>query len=223
MKIRLRIASSHGRSLPRVSEQTIEAFLTELAARIPAPGGGATAALHAAQAAALLAMVARYSDGPKYAADADAIESVRAEADRLRTGCAELIAADAEAFRAVAAAYKLPRDTVELAGERSAAIAGALIEAAEPPAAVIAAGGRLAELAAIVRPIGNRSVISDVAAAAEAIRAAVATARINVAVNVAGTADAVARERFTQVIEAADEIEARAAEISDAVRAELAR
>jgi formiminotetrahydrofolate cyclodeaminase len=48
-----------------VREQTIEAFLTDLAARIPAPGGGATAALHAAQAAALLGMVARYSDGPK--------------------------------------------------------------------------------------------------------------------------------------------------------------
>jgi len=56
-----------------VREQTIEAFL---AARIPAPGGGAAAA---PQAAALLAMVARYSDGPKYAADAHAIQSVLAE------------------------------------------------------------------------------------------------------------------------------------------------
>jgi methenyltetrahydrofolate cyclohydrolase len=206
-----------------VRDQTIAVFLADLAARIPAPGGGATAALQAAQAAALLAMVARYSDGPKYAADADEIESVLAEADRLRSACTQLIAADAEAFRAVAAAYKLPRDTVELAGERSAAIARALIGAAEPPAAVIAAGGRLAELAAIVRPIGNRSVISDVAAAAEAIRAAVATARINVAVNVGGITDAAARERFTAVIEAADEIEARAAQVSGAVRAELGR
>jgi methenyltetrahydrofolate cyclohydrolase len=223
MKIRLRIALGHGRSLPRVSEQTIEAFLTDLAARMPAPGGGATAALHAAQAAALLAMVARYSDGAKYAADADAIESVLAEADLLRVSCTELIAADAAAFGAVAVAYQLPRDTVELAGERSAAIAEALIGAAEPPAAVIAAGARLAELAAILRPIGNRSVISDVAAAAEAIRAAVATARINVGVNVAGITDAAARERLAEVIQAADEIEARAARVSAAVRAELAR
>jgi methenyltetrahydrofolate cyclohydrolase len=204
-----------------VGEQTIEEFLTDLAARTPAPGGGASAALQAAQAAALLAMVARYSDGKKYAADGDAIESVLAEADRLRAACTELIAADAEAFGAAAGAYKLPRDTMELAGVRSAAIAAALIGAAEPPAAVIAAGARLVELAAILRPIGNRSVLTDVAAAAEAIRAAAGTARINVAVNVAGITDAAARERFSQVIAAADEIEARAAEVSGAVRAEL--
>ena len=206
-----------------MGDQTIEAFLTDLAARIPAPGGGATAALHAAQAAALLAMVARYSDGPKYAADADAIESVLAEADRLRASCTELIAADAEAFGAVAAAYKLPRDTGEQAGIRSAAIAEALTRAADPPAAVVAAGAQLVELATILRPIGNRSVLTDVAAAAEAIRAAVATARINVAVNVAGITDAVARERFTAVIAAAGTLEAQAAEVSGAVQAELAR
>ena len=206
-----------------MGEQTIEAFLTDLAARIPAPGGGATAALQAAQAAALLAMVARYSDGPKNTPDAYAIESVLAEADRLRVSCAELIAADAAAFGAVAAAYKLPRETVELAGTRSAAIAEALTGAAEPPAAVIAAGAQLVELATILRPIGNRSVLIDVAAAAEAIRAAVATARINVAVNVAGITDAAAKDRFTAVIAAAGNLEAQAAEVSEAVQAELAR
>ena len=56
-------------NLTGMRDQTIEAFLSELAARVPAPGGGATAALHAAQAAALLAMVARYSDGPRYDAE----------------------------------------------------------------------------------------------------------------------------------------------------------
>lgn len=223
MQIRLRIGFGHRSSLPRVGEQTIEAFLTDLAARIPAPGGGATAALHAAQAAALLAMVARYSGGPKYAADADAIESVLAEADRLRASCTELIAADVKAFGAVAAAYKLPRETAEQAGTRSAAIAEALTGAAEPPAGVIAAGAQLVELATILRPIGNRSVLTDVAAAAEAIRAAVATARLNVAINLVGITDAAARERFTAVIAAARSLEAQAAEVSEAVQAELAR
>ena len=63
-------------------DQTITAFLDQLAARVPAPGGGATAALHAAQSAALLAMVARYSDGAKY--DADLMNHVITEADELR-------------------------------------------------------------------------------------------------------------------------------------------
>ena len=50
---------------------TVATFLTRLADRSPTPGGGATAALHAAQAAALVAMVGRYSDTAKYAAYAD--------------------------------------------------------------------------------------------------------------------------------------------------------
>jgi methenyltetrahydrofolate cyclohydrolase len=206
-----------------VHEQTIEAFLADLAARIPAPGGGATAALDAAQAAALLAMVARYSDGPRYAANSGAIESVLAAADELRMSCTDLIAADADGFGAVAAAYKLPRDSAELASARSAAIAAALIGAAEPPAAVIAACERLVSLAETLGPIGNRSVITDVAAAAEAIRAAAAIARINVAVNLGGITDAAARERFTAVIEAVGDIQARAAAVSSSVQAEVAQ
>ena len=64
-------------------DETITAFLDQLAARVPAPGGGATAALHAAQSAALLAMVARYSDGAKY--DADLMDHVITEADGIRS------------------------------------------------------------------------------------------------------------------------------------------
>ena len=62
-------------------DETIGSFLTRLAARSAAPGGGATGALHAAQAAALLAMVARFSDGPRY--DAETVGRVRAAADGL--------------------------------------------------------------------------------------------------------------------------------------------
>jgi methenyltetrahydrofolate cyclohydrolase len=206
-----------------VREQTIEAFLTDLAARIPAPGGGATAALHAAQASALLAMVARYSDGPKYAADASEIGSVRTDADELRESCMDLMAADADAFEAVAAAYRLPRDTPELAGDRSAAVAAALAGAAEPPAAVIAAAARLVKLAEVLLPIGNRNVVSDVAAAAEAIRAAVATARINIVVNLRGITDAAAQARLAESLDEADRLEVQAAQLSAAVRAELSR
>src|ERR1700716_2093062 len=90
-------------------DETIAAFLGQLAARVPAPGGGATAALHAAQAAALLAMVARYSDGPKY--DAGLMNRIVSEADELREDALALAEADANAFGAVAEAYRLPRPT----------------------------------------------------------------------------------------------------------------
>ena len=83
-------------------DDTIAAFLDQLAARVPTPGGGVTAALHAAQAAALLAMVARYSDGPRY--DAELMNRISTEADGLREDALALAEADAEAFGAVAAA-----------------------------------------------------------------------------------------------------------------------
>ena len=74
-------------------DDTIAGFLEQLAARVSAPGGGATAALHAAQAAALLAMVARYSDGPRY--HAVLMNRIVTEADALREGALALAEADA--------------------------------------------------------------------------------------------------------------------------------
>src|SRR6266700_7208038 len=90
-------------------DDTIAAFLEQLAARVPAPGGGATAALHAAQAAALLAMVARYSDGATAKYDAALMGRIVIEADALRAKALDLAEADAAAFGAVATAYQLPR------------------------------------------------------------------------------------------------------------------
>ena len=150
-------------------DETVETFLGQLAARVPAPGGGATAALHAAQSAALIAMVARYSDGARY--DAGLMGRVVTEADRLRDEALRLAEADAEAFGAVSAAYQRPKGTAELVAARSAAIAEALIGAAGPPADVIRTARRLIELAAELLPAGNRNVVTDVAAAAEAARA----------------------------------------------------
>ena len=80
---------------------TIDDFLTRLAGRVPAPGGGATAALHAAQAAALVAMVARYSDSAKFADHAEQITTITATADRLRENALALAEEDAVAFTAV--------------------------------------------------------------------------------------------------------------------------
>src|SRR6516225_3730589 len=119
-------------SLTIMRDETIGSFLTRLAARSAAPGGGATGALHAAQAAALLAMVARYSDGPRY--DAETVGRVRAAADGLAEEAVELARADEAAFENVAAAWRLPRQTEEEQATRAAAIADALATAAGPPA-----------------------------------------------------------------------------------------
>jgi len=202
-------------------DQTITAYLDQLAARVPAPGGGAVAALHAAQAAALIAMVARYSDGAKY--DASVINHVIAEADGLRDDALALAEADADAFGAVSAAYGLPRGTAEEKQARSTAIAEALAGAARPPADVVRVSLLLISLAEELLRHGSRNVITDVAAAAEATRAAAVTAQVNIEYNLRGSSDPAVRDEVAGLAAVTDEVIARADLIVAAIREEISR
>ena len=202
-------------------DDTIAAFLDQLAARIPAPGGGATAALHAAQAAALLAMVARYSNGPKY--DAELMNRIVTEADALREDALALAEADEKAFAAVAEAYRLPRTTEQETSARSAAISSATAGAARPPADVVRTALLLVSLAEDLLPAGNRNVITDVAAAAAAARAAAVTARLIIEINLKGITDPVLAEEFGTAAAVAGTVAERADAIVAAVRAEIVR
>lgn len=205
-----------------VRDDTITGYLGKLSERTAAPAGGATAAMNAAQAAALLAMTARYCDGPAHAGHAETVGQVIAEADLLRDTCTALMAADGESYGYVMAAYQLPKDTAEERAARAAAVATALATAASPPAEVITAAGRLLELAQTLQPMVNRSIAPDVAAAAEAIRAAIATSRTNIEANLSGITDPAARARLTRVITGAAGLEAGAEQVIAAVRARYA-
>ena len=200
-------------------DETIASFLDQLAARVPAPGGGATAALHAAQSAALLAMVARYSDGAKY--DASVMDHVITEADGIRSDALTLAERDADAFGLVASAYGLPKGTEEEKAARSAAIASALAGAARPPADVVRLALLLVSLAEELLPTGNRNVITDVAAAAEAARAAAVTAQVNIEVNLRGIGDDAVKADITSMAAVADEVTARADRVVAAVLEEI--
>jgi methenyltetrahydrofolate cyclohydrolase len=202
-------------------DETIGDFLDRLADRVPAPGGGASAALQAAQGAALLAMVARFSTGEEYAEHQATIERIVTEADELRGIALRLGEADAEAFTAVANAYKMPESTDAEREARSAAIAKALANATWPPAKLIGVAGMVVDLAGALVTIGNRSVISDVAGAAEAARAAAATARVNVEINLAGITDPQTSLEMIADADKADGIIARAEQVTAAVREEI--
>ncbi len=204
-----------------IGDRTIGEFLGALAAREPAPGGGAVAALHAAQGAALVAMVARYSDR---AEDPEAVAlaaRITTRAEVLLVRATELIQADMAAFAAVAEAYRLPRAEPREQAARQAAIAAASIGAAEVPAAVIELAGQVTELAEALLPVANRNVITDVAAAADAARAAASTARLNVEINLGSISDAAARAALTSRLEGVDGLLAEAGALSDLVRREL--
>jgi methenyltetrahydrofolate cyclohydrolase len=206
-----------------VRNRSLQSFLTALADRVPTPGGGATAALHAAQAAALVAMVARYSNGPEYAEHARAIRRARDAADELRENALSLAEEDAAAFTAVTAAYRLPKRSDDERARRSAAIAAAVLGAARPPAFVVGVAARALELAEDLLPVSNRTVVSDVAAAAEAARAAATTARVNIEINLGGITDAAARNDLLAVAASVDGLCDRADNVTSSVRAGFAR
>jgi len=202
-------------------DETIASFLTRLAARTAAPGGGATGALHAAQAAALLAMVARFSDGPR--SDADVVGRVRAAADGLAGEALELAEADSAAFEKVIAAYDLPKGTDDEKAARSAAIAEALGAAARPQADLMAAATRLAGLAEDLLPAANRNLITDLAAAAAAIGAAAITAQVNLEANLAGVKDETLADELAAVAALGDGVADRAGRLVTAVREEMSQ
>jgi len=202
-------------------DESIGSFLTRLAARSAAPGGGATGALQAAQAAALLAMVARFSDGPRY--DAETVGRVRAAADGLADEGVGLAAADSAAFEKVIAAYGLPKDTAEAKAARSAAIADATVGAARPPADLMAASVRLVGLAEDLLPVANKNVISDIGAAAAAISAAAVTAALNIEANLAAIKDPALAAELTATAALADGVTDRAGRVIAAIREEIAQ
>ncbi|WP_410872448.1 cyclodeaminase/cyclohydrolase family protein [Nocardia sp. A7] len=188
---------------------TLEHYLSELAAKVPAPGGGAVAALHAAQAAALVAMVARYTTRAKDAQNRPVIDQIIVAADAALARSLDLADADAAAFTAVGAAYKLPKDTDAELAARTAAINTALVEAARVPAAVVDEADEILSLAAELLPIGNPNVVTDIGAAADAARAAAMSSQLNIEINV-GSLPADLGDSFAATLLRVDTIAARA-------------
>lgn len=159
-----------------MQDWTIGDYLDRLAARHPTPAGSAVAALNLAQAAALLAMVARFRDAP------DAL----ARTEELRAQAIALADDDARAVEQVAAAYRLPRSTDAERERRAAAIADRLLAAAEPPARAVPLGAELIGLCERLSEVATGALRADVAAAADATAAALSISRTNVEADVAG-------------------------------------
>lgn len=203
-----------------ISSETIDSYLTRLASRQPTPGGGAAAALHAAQGAALVGMVARYTTGAKYEQHSALVQRITSAADGLAAEAMRLADADEHAFQAVIDSYKLPSDTDELKAAKAATVQAALVNAAQTPADLIHVAGAVVDLATELFDVANPNVISDVGAAADAARAAATTARVNIDINVVAIKDQDARASLARqtdgledkVVLAADNLVARVRE-----------
>ena len=154
---------------------TVTDFLDRLAARSPTPAGGSVAALCTAQAAALVAMVARFCGS----------DLVVESAEELVARGVQLAADDEESFGSVAAAWDIPRDDPS----RRTAIDAALLGAAEPQARVVETAVEVLVLIDRLRPAARAGLLADLVAAGEVAKAGAAIARMNVESNLSTLPD----------------------------------
>jgi formiminotetrahydrofolate cyclodeaminase len=180
-----------------------------------APGAGATAAVEAALSASLVAMVGRFTKDEEHA---ELVGEIVARADAQRDACLAAAADDEAAFSAVAEAMKMPHGTPEEEEVRRTRLSEVSLDATRPPLAVLASADELVRLAARVLPVANRNLVSDVAAATAAARAAATTARLSVEANLPVIDDEAARADLAAAVAVVEDLARRADEIEAEVR-----
>ena len=137
-------------------------YLEDLASDQPTPGGGAWAAVSAAAGAAMIAMVARLTIKKKgYEEVVDRMRAIADECDDERYTLLALADRDAEAYREVMAAYKLPKASPEEQHTWSTTLQKALERAADIPLEVARRSVYLMGLAEETLTSGNPNAASD--------------------------------------------------------------
>jgi Methenyl tetrahydrofolate cyclohydrolase len=135
-------------------------------------------------------MVAGLTVGKKKYASVDAeMRELSLRAAGLVATLSTLVQRDADSYSAVSSAYKLPNEPEDAAAKRKAAIADALIGAAEIPLETARACAQVAELAAACATRGNRNAVSDAGVAALLADAACRGAVYNVRINISSLED----------------------------------
>lgn len=143
------------------ANKSLKKYLNDLAAKLPAPGGGSAAALTASLGAALLSMVINFTLGkPKYAAFESELKVILGKTEKLRNEFLSLVDLDVTAYKSksIRDALDVPFMTARLC-----------FEAAQ-------------SCPRLIRKT-NVNLASDLAAAAALLESAFAAAYFNVAVN----------------------------------------
>ena len=166
-------------------------FLDDMASAAPTPGGGGAAAYAGALAAALGSMVGNITAAkPKFAGVADDLRETVRRLDDCRAALVGLVDDDAQAFSALAATWKMPRETDAQKAERAEAEQRALIGACDVPMQIMRVCAKVIELDGMLAENASRLAISDVGASAILAKAALQAAALSVYVNTSLMADA---------------------------------
>ncbi len=200
-------------------DQTLQTYLDDLASARSTPGGGSSAAVSGAMAAALACMVCRLTLGKeKYAGVQEEIATLLTGAEERRQRFQQLLAEDIAAYGHLSACFKMPHETEEERLVRTAAIQKSLVGAALVPLEMSEGAVAVAQICERVAEIGNAAVLSDIAAAAMFAASAGTAAAWMVRVNLKGLKDQEMVELLSKRLsKALDEITSRCQRVTSIV------
>ena len=165
-------------------------FTELLASSAPVPGGGGASALVGALAVALGNMVGSLTLGKaRYADVQDDITQLKAQADELQQSLLSLMTSDAEAFRPLSEAYRLPADTDEARAHKAQTMELCLRQACTVPLMIMEESCKAIDLLEVFAIKGTAIALSDVGVGAAFARAALLGASLNVSINTQAMSD----------------------------------
>jgi formiminotetrahydrofolate cyclodeaminase len=176
-----------------ITEQSVEAFLANVASSQVAPSAGASAAVTGALAASLGEMVCLHTPSAEVS---PRLETARADLAARRERLLALAAEDATAVETVQTAFEAESD-----GDHGPA---ALRRATEVPVQIAEAAGDVAEAATVVASDGTQNARTDAVVSAHLARAAVVSAAAIVRENVTLLTDETVVKDARARIEAAE-------------------
>lgn len=190
-------------------------FIDALASNQPVPGGGGASAYVAALGVALGAMVGNLTTGKKkYAEFQDDITRILGEAEALIEDFKKLVNEDAEGFKPLAAAYKLPAGTDEEKLLKENAIQKALIPAADVPLEIARKCVEAIKMHEELAVKGTRIALSDVGCGVAFCKAALEGARLSALININMMKDAETKAGYRDELDA---LTSQAVEMSDKI------
>lgn len=171
----------------KLLELSVKEFVEILGSNAPAPGGGSASALAAAMGVSLTKMVAELTQGKKqYAQHADVIENILKTSASQQQELLIAVDKDTEAFNAVSAVFKMPKETDEQQANRREAMQKALEGAVQSPYAMMEISLNALTVAKSAVGKSNLNALSDLGVAVLNLKSGLQGAWLNVLINLSG-------------------------------------
>lgn len=169
----------------------LSGFIAALSAPTGAPGGGAASGVSGTLGCALFEMVAGVTlTLPRFTEGRDRLEEARKQAGFLGKSLLELSHEDAEAYKQVESAMKMPRATSDEKAARRAAMQDAFKLATKIPLETVKTAVSALALLPDLLTYGNPNAITDIAVGGLLLDAARRGAAMNAEINISSIKDA---------------------------------